>query len=509
MCDLLFTLATLQAYQDFFTSCAIMAEQISQQLGNYRLIKLLGHGGFADVHLGEHIYLKTKAAVKVLHTRLANEDVEQFRTEALTIAHLTHPHIVRVLDFAVENFVPFLIMEYAPYGNLRQRHPAGIRVPPATFLSYVRQIASALHYAHDRRLIHRDVKPENMLVGRDNEILLSDFGTVLIAQSSLSQSTEDTVIGTLSYMAPEQILGKPRPASDQYALAVVVYEWLSGTKLFKGSYMEIVTQHLSATPPLLDDADMTFSPMVQQVLLRALAKDPHQRFPSVQNFADALEEAFQGRQQPIVLQSPAPATNRPSPVAPDAAIQTQFSPVLEEQSLVAATPPLSLPKSVPVRKIAHGLKRGVIILLSIVLLGSLLLCGLGFVAFRHFTAQSPASSTDSAGATALANDFVQAVSLRNYDQAYNDLGPPISSQTSRSQFNQQAQSEDRCYGNVTGYRRNGATSQGKAVRYSYVLSRARLQKPYQLQLTLQQNNSGNWQVTDYSSNVASVQSTCS
>src|SRR5512135_3693936 len=132
-----------------------MAGQIRQQLGNYRLIEQLGHGGFADVYLGEHVYLKTKAAIKVLHTRLDSEDVEKFRTEAFTIAHLTHPHIIRVLDFAVENFIPFLIMEYAPYGNLRQRHPAGIRVPPPTFLPYVRQIASALQYAHDRRLIHR------------------------------------------------------------------------------------------------------------------------------------------------------------------------------------------------------------------------------------------------------------------------------------------------------------------------------------------------------------------
>jgi serine/threonine protein kinase len=488
-----------------------MAGQISQQLGNYRLIKQLGHGGFADVYLGEHVYLKTKAAIKVLHTRLANEDVEIFRTEALTIAHLTHPHIIRVLDFAVENFVPFLIMEYAPYGNLRQRHPVGTSVPPTTFLSYVQQIASALQYAHDRRLIHRDVKPENMLVGRDNEILLSDFGTVLVAQSSLSQSTEETVIGTLSYMAPEQILGKPRPASDQYALAVVVYEWLSGTKPFKGSYMEIVTQHLSAAPPPLDQTALFLPPTVQQVLLRALAKDPHQRFPRVRDFADTLEQAYQGRQQPVVLQSPPPATNRPSPVTPTADEQAPLPPAIEVQRPVTATPPslsLSLPKSVPVRKIAHGLRRGVGILLSIVLLGGLLLCGLGFAAFRHFTAQSPASSTDRVGATALANDFVQAISNRDYDQAYNDLGPPVTSQTTRTQFNQQDQSEDRCYGDVTGYRGNGTTSQGKTLSYSYTVIRAKLHKPYQLRLTLQQNSSGNWQVTDYNSDVTSVQSTC-
>jgi hypothetical protein len=143
-----------------------------------------------------------------------------------------------------------------------------------------------------------------------------------------------------------------------------------------------------------------------------------------------------------------------------------------------------------------------------VLLGGLLLCGLGFAAFRYFTAQSPANGTDSVGATALANDFVQAISNRDYDQAYNDLGPPVTSQTTRAQFKQEAQSEDRCYGDMTGYRSNGIPSQGKALSYSYTVTRAKLQKHYQLQLTLQQNSSGNWQVTDYKSNVTSIQSVC-
>ena len=284
----------------------MMTENTNQQLGNYRLIKFLGRGGFSEVYLGEHVYLKTEAAIKVLRTHLTNEDVETFRKEALTVAHLVHPHIIRVIDFNVENFVPFLIMEYAPNGNLRERHPKGTPVPPATFLPYVRQVASALQYAHDQMLIHRDVKPENMLVGRGDEILLSDFGTALVAQSSLSQSTDDTVIGTMPYMAPEQIQGKTRPASDQYALAVVVYEWLSGTRPFNGSYMEIMTQHLSTPPPPLSEPALAVPPAVQQVVLRALAKDPHQRFLSVQDFADALERAYQPEQQPTVIQQPQP-----------------------------------------------------------------------------------------------------------------------------------------------------------------------------------------------------------
>ncbi len=261
-----------------------MTQQTNQQLGKYRIIKFLGRGGFADVYLGEHIYLKTQAAIKVMHTHLDNEHLETFRSEAFAVAHLSHPCIIRVLDFDVENYVPFLVMEYAPQGNLRQRHPRGTRVPPNVFMPYVRQIASALQYAHDQKLIHRDVKPENMLVGSSNQILLSDFGTALVAQSTLSQDTEAMVTGTLSYMAPEQIQGKARPASDQYALAVVVYEWLSGTKPFNGSYMEIMAQHLSTPPPPLDEQGLAIPHAVQEVLRRALAKDPHQRFPRVQDF---------------------------------------------------------------------------------------------------------------------------------------------------------------------------------------------------------------------------------
>ena len=121
-----------------------MSDRIGQQLGNYRLIRLLGQGGFADVYLGEHIHLGTEAALKVLTTRLTGDDLEQFRTEARTIAHLKHPHIVRVLEFGVEGTTPFLVMDCAPGGTLRQQHPKGTRLPLPTIVSYVKQIAEAL-----------------------------------------------------------------------------------------------------------------------------------------------------------------------------------------------------------------------------------------------------------------------------------------------------------------------------------------------------------------------------
>src|SRR6266536_3979963 len=185
-----------------------MAEHVRQQLGNYRLIQLLGQGNFSEVYLGEHIHLHTQAAIKVLHGQLASHDVESFLTEARTLAHLRHPHIIQVLDFGVEGTTPFLVMDYAPNGNLRQHHPKGTQLPLDTIISYVMQVAEALQYAHQEKLIHRDIKPENMLLGRNNEVLLSDFGTALVVQSTGYQSTLQEVVGTVTYMAPEQFQGK-------------------------------------------------------------------------------------------------------------------------------------------------------------------------------------------------------------------------------------------------------------------------------------------------------------
>ena len=227
-----------------------MSERVGQQPGNYRLLRLIGRGSWASVYLGEHLHLGTQAAIKVLHTHLTSEGSEQLRSEARTMARLIHPHIVRVLDFEVEDGLPFLVMEYAPGGSLRKLHPQGTRVPLDSVVSYVKQVAEALHSIHLHKLIHRDVKPENMLLSLQHEVLLTEFDLATIAQSSRSRQTQEAV-GSVTYMAPEQLQGKPRPASDQYALGVVIYEWLSGDPPFAGSVQQIASQHLSVPPPPL------------------------------------------------------------------------------------------------------------------------------------------------------------------------------------------------------------------------------------------------------------------
>jgi eukaryotic-like serine/threonine-protein kinase len=122
-----------------------MADRIGQQLGNYRLVRLLGHGGFADVYLGEHIHLNTLTAIKVLHTELAGQnEIDKFRNEARIIAQLEHHHIVRVLDFGLQENIPFLVMNYAAQGSLRDLHPKGTILPQASIVLYVKQVAEAL-----------------------------------------------------------------------------------------------------------------------------------------------------------------------------------------------------------------------------------------------------------------------------------------------------------------------------------------------------------------------------
>jgi predicted ATPase/serine/threonine protein kinase/DNA-binding CsgD family transcriptional regulator len=269
-----------------------MADRIGQQLGNYRLVALLGQGSYAQVYLGQHVRLSLQAAIKVLHAHLTQAEAEHFYQEAETIAKLTYPSIVRILDFDVQDGVPFLVMDYAQGGSLRQRHPKGNLVPVPVIISSVKQVTAALQYAHDKKYIHRDIKPENMLIGQHQEVLLSDFGIATIAHStsSLKAGAEGTS-GTLAYMAPEQIEGHPRPASDQYALGIVVYEWLCGQRPFEGSVSELIAQQVSMPPPPLRERVPEIPLEVEQTVLRALAKDSKARFASVADFSTALVEA--------------------------------------------------------------------------------------------------------------------------------------------------------------------------------------------------------------------------
>lgn len=268
-----------------------MMDYSGQVFGNYRLQRLLGRGGQSSVYLGQHIRLQQKqGAVKVLHAHLSSEAIKDFQKEADIITSLHHPHIVTIFDFDVQQDTPFLVMEYYPQGTLHQRHPRGTRVPLATTIGYVKQIASALQYAHDQRVVHRDIKPANMLIGLQGDIVLSDFGIAVAAHDTASLGAQPFA-GTVPYMAPEQIKQYPRRESDQYALAVVVYEWLTGKLPFSGTAEEIAIKHMTVAPSPLRDLLPNLAPQVEQVVLKALAKEPKERFPTIQDFAQNLELA--------------------------------------------------------------------------------------------------------------------------------------------------------------------------------------------------------------------------
>jgi serine/threonine protein kinase len=268
-----------------------MTYQSGQKLGNYRLVRLLGYGGFAKVYLGEHIYLNTQAAIKVLQKQLSEEALEKFLQEARLIAGLKHPHIVGVLEFGIEEQHPYLVMAYAPHGTLRRRYAKSKPLSPTLIVPHVRQVADALYYAHQHKIIHRDVKPENMLLDDDNTVLLSDFGLAMKVHSTSHSIHSTDSAGTTTYMAPEQLEGKPSAASDQYALGVVMYEWLCGCLPFDGPDMSVVVRHLHVPPAPLREHVPTLSKEIEAVVLKALEKDPKRRFATVQELATAFEEA--------------------------------------------------------------------------------------------------------------------------------------------------------------------------------------------------------------------------
>ena len=263
------------------------------QVGNYLLLRELGRGGNAHVYLAEHLYLKHKVALKLLNLSLTqHEDLMRFQFEARLLAQLRHRHIVRALDFGWEGDTPFLAMDYAPGGIIQQAFQRGVPQSLFRVLPVVLQVASALQYAHNHHVIHCDVKPENILLGPCGVVWLADFGIATTATWIPGKRYgKQEIQGTARYIAPEQLRGTPLPASDQYSLAVMVYEWLCGEAPFRGTEVSVCVQHVSCPPQRLRERVASISPAVERVVLKALEKDPQQRFAHVLEFASALRQA--------------------------------------------------------------------------------------------------------------------------------------------------------------------------------------------------------------------------
>ena len=268
-----------------------------QQLNTYRLVRRLGGGTFGDVYEATDLHNNKRVAVKVMEPLKTQQAVQQFLREVNALVRLRHPHIVPIIGLGVDSAtgIPFIVMEYASNGSLRQRHPGGTQVPLTTVVQYVKSLAEALQYAHDDKLIHRDVKPDNVLLGSNGKLLLGDFGIATPSSSlriDLNQPVPPGVAGTAYYMAPEQCQGKPEKASDQYALAIMAYQWLCGQPPFtQGNVYNIHYQHIHEPVPPLHDRLPNIPPKVEAIIMQALAKNPADRFSSVRAFAEALEAA--------------------------------------------------------------------------------------------------------------------------------------------------------------------------------------------------------------------------
>ena len=268
-------------------------ELVGKQFGDYVLKSWLGEGGFGKVYRGEHHSLGRLAAVKILQLdrRITEKDKKQFRNEAQALARLEHPRIARIQDYGVKDDTPYLVMDYYSGGSLRKHYPRGSRLPLEIVLIYIKQIAEALQHAHNRKLVHRDVKPENVLFSSNNEVVLSDFGLVITAHDTHSREEQDK-LGTGPYMSHEHFDGKAVPASDQYSLAIMTYELIRGSRPFEGNILQLAYQASYMSPPPLQANVTQITSSVEQVILKALAKNPKERFASVEAYAEALAKAI-------------------------------------------------------------------------------------------------------------------------------------------------------------------------------------------------------------------------
>jgi serine/threonine protein kinase len=245
-----------------------MDDFVDHLLGKYRLIHKLGVGGFAQVYLGENIIIpQIIKAIKVLNN-VSAEPAGTFEQEARILSRLNHPHIMKIEDYGISSKgIPYLVMPYQSNGNLRQEYPSGLALSLETVVDLVKQVADALTYAHARvpPIIHGNLKPPNILIGRNYELLLSDFGSVMrLQQGNTTQMPPPSPI-TVAYAAPEQLLAPGNPshlsgATDQYALGVLTYELLANDWPFHGDEQAMRQQKRSAAPPRPARKDLTSHP---------------------------------------------------------------------------------------------------------------------------------------------------------------------------------------------------------------------------------------------------------
>ncbi len=303
-----------------------------QRIGErYELRQCIGIGGMARVYLAHDRALNRDVAVKILNPALAADPlfVERFRREARAAAALNHPNIVAIYDTGATDDTYYIVMEYVPGPNLKETIRERGPLPEGEALAIGAQVAAALGVAHAHHLIHRDIKPHNILLGPDGSAKVTDFGIARAAGASQLTATQ-TVMGTAHYLSPEQALHQPLDGrSDLYSLGIVLYEALTGRVPFEGdSLVAVAMRQVHDPPPPLRQVVPGISPRAEAVVTRALAKDPADRYQSAAEMEAALLEASR---------APHPPAGEPT---------RTFPPIVETAALPPAPPPV-LPQAPP------------------------------------------------------------------------------------------------------------------------------------------------------------------